>query len=388
MGRDSLRLPSLQPHPATFILFRPPSTPNDDEVFTSDLVTSSTRSLNYKKSCPALMGTASRRLERINEDLYDDEESSTSDENGSPVSYKDHFEPGAYHGGQTLSKKRSFLLVDVIDNLEGRPPPKKQDTHDSASVISTGSVEIAGPQTRGRSLARHRSTFDLLYNSSKENACRPHSPPTNRTETISGELELGARRNMEPVPARGRQPGLRSKKSMIALSIERNRSTSPSKSRLNEMDTQQITSFDALFEDSNNNLKADPSLKPVDIGDSTALATMPALETASRPLERVPIKRNFSRQTALLMQMPQERPTTKHARQLRHTKSAKDILQSYSPNRPQYSETCPDTNKKAQGTSAIPTKTELRASKRAAKQASLRDDLRSLLGMKKKKASV
>lgn len=235
-----------------------------------------------------------------------------------------------------LSKKRSFLLGDVLDDLEGRPP-KRRDTRSTTAQSPAGAIDLqASAYGSARRLKRQASDFDLLYGSARSGVVSVEQPE--ETPIAHPVLET-LPSTTEDWPARGRQ--LRSKKSMIAMSLERAKAISPSRHRLDQMDTQHFTSFDALLEI--------PAGFKGDLCGPTLHKDPPA--AISFDLTTNPAR--------------QLRETSGNVPRLRHVKSAKDILQKYS-NR------SPPPPKRDVGTV------------KAARETALRRGLRDLLGKRKR----
>lgn len=372
------------PHPATYILFRPPCTPRDDELFTTDLELSQPRALNYKMSCPALLGTASRKLQPIDEDRFADSDVVESDCDSLHESTIDSTPVQENHG---LSKKRSFLLVDVLDSVEGRSSAKRVATCDEIASTSTESIAINnGNHTP--SIRRHKSDFDMLYSSSRRAAPgRQRIEESNRDRRVAMESLF---ENERQSSSRGRQPQLRSKKSLLALSLETKRASSPSKSRLDQIDTERVTSFDALLNQTQHYKSAATVQTALDQYQASSEDRLHDRKGIEVDLQQNPngVANNFSVQTARLKVMPREqtRPTT--GRPLRHAKSARDILQKYSVNR-QDLDKMPPSKSTIREAPLVDDKDVFsekkidRAEKRAVKEASLRSGLRNLLGMKR-----
>ncbi|CCG83013.1 protein of unknown function [Taphrina deformans PYCC 5710] len=365
----------LKPHPSTYILFRPPASPlcDAEEVFHTDIELAQKRTLDYKKSCPALLGTASKQLARISE-TFDNASDAEEEEPGSEHEARNDaiqmFEQQPTTT-KTLNKKRSFLLVDVIDNVEGRAAIKRQDPRDTSSLLSNDSIGIDTPRSvrrEARAIKRQKSDFDVLYANSKElvKSCRQFGDKSHENALIDGN----GRMTIEPGFRKSGQAELRHRKSMITMSLRSNRSTSPSRTRLDRIDMEELTSFDKLLQEPHT-FKTAPA--------DTLLDTKPLIVTSfasGPPLKQImKLDHPFSHNTELLKQMPATKLNTRSCRKLRHSKSAKEVLQKYStkkvPN--------PRTNMKAE----LPPSpgTDHAAKESVSKKSSIRSGLRHLLGL-------
>lgn len=177
------RFPALQSngtHPATYILVPGPvETLNDDEVFTTDLDTTASLRPDLRKSCPMLNMTASRTLQRITEDLdvqkeASDAESELEQSCASPEAWNEGGLPvqsSMIVKGQ-ISRKRSFLLADIIDDVEGRRPNKRGDNRQK----SRDPHSMNSSEARSRSLRHQKSDFDVLYASARHSASSQDNP--------------------------------------------------------------------------------------------------------------------------------------------------------------------------------------------------------------------
>ncbi|ORY74111.1 hypothetical protein BCR37DRAFT_384539 [Protomyces lactucae-debilis] len=280
------------------------------------------RRLNYKQSCPALMGTASRlfaeqpECQMETQELPDLRSLMHSEERAiqsrSPLESLDCMQPPI----RTLRNKRSILLADIIDDVEGRPPRKRLDqrrgTASIASAVSVDSIDIVSGPPGPQPLRPKASQFDLLYQSSKalsssarekpvSSSSRDQKPPEDliiERQIPSAQLE----------PRRGR--ALRPAVSLLSMRVAGGRSASPAKRRLEDIDTGHITSFDALL----------PPVAP-EGSDAT-------MHDASPPDTQMRRSMRFARNTKLLMELPPS-VTNMPPRRLRHAKSAKDILRKY-----------------------------------------------------------
>lgn len=393
-------------HPANYILFPVPATPicdEEDEVFFSEIQGTCPPSLKYKQSCPALLGTASKRLERIAEDRQA-RATSESDEGMPPSSSPSNFEDSIVKytnhsqvNGHALAKKRSFLLVDVLESVEGRRPVKRQDLHNTNEALPTGSDRMVSRYRSHRpsgGVKKQQCEFDIRYTSAQsQSTVSSKSTETPKQDCSSGSptsLDFDVKQGVSRTDTahdsdRGRSGRLRPAKSMISISLERARSTSPCKTRLDLIDTARITSFDTL-------LQTDLSCKgailepPVDQSTSTILRfeSQQGVYKGRPDVASVDFgstsRVDFSRNTELLKQIPPNIVPPARPRRLRHAKSAKDVLQKYVASKPDGDAPKVSTGPAASGIGEVGQRKE---DKRRAKQVSLRDGLRNLLGLKK-----
>lgn len=309
-----------RPHPSTYILLPDVETCRDDEVFIADVGNIRPRTLNYQKSCPALTGTASGRLrsswEESNVSAVSTLSTSISDSHGSNVYSNKNYPPRLNNNQKRLTKKRSFLLTDILDDMEGRPPAKRIDksqsievpNHRASGFVSTQESYEGHEHNQGHGC---NALCDVLENDESRQAC------TNQTEQDVCKIST---------PSRGRSRQLRSRKSIVAMSIDRARALSPSGTRLDAMELDQITSFDAFF-DSSQGFKAEAAATKTAFCASAVLSHGDAAQCKTANDQRqFSRKRNFSSNTRRLQQMPLETDVRTTCQQLRHAKSAKDIL--------------------------------------------------------------
>jgi hypothetical protein len=294
------------------------------------------RQISVRPSCPVLSGTASR--------LFAEEDTNAKQLTASPSLGAGNMADmrASIHGSvqtsdrstlgpldclqppaRNLNRKRSILLADVIDDVEGRQPRKRLATQmkspSALSATSASSIAIARVRRSPRILRPKASQFDLLYQSSKQQSFSSQKPlvmtqPTSDTpSSFEYDLALGKRPIAQLDPPRGRT--LRPCTSLLTLRVQDARSASPAKRRLEDIDTRHITSFDSL-------------LRP-----ATLAADEQAMPDASPNRPDLPATNPNFRNAKLLLDLPEapRDPTrfTGVQRRLRHTKSAKDILRRY-----------------------------------------------------------
>jgi hypothetical protein len=277
-----------------------------------------------------------------------------------------------------LSKKRSFLLVDVLEDIEGTRDHKRQDTHETCSTRSTDSIEINVSSNKSlRQIRRQRSDFDVLYANSRSQ----QSAQTTLSDHDFGQsVQLQSSSSIQPLEGtphalskrNSPKQRLRSKKSMIALSLER-LGTNICKSRLDGIDTNEITSFDTVLQ-KDCDLKAEPAGVCLDTTVSRSPLALANHRINLNPLEAHPSEHIFARNTELLKQLPDTTTKSRRVkRPLRYAKSAKDILERYKTDsrRSEYT----SSGQKDEATQDFDGK--------RSKAETLRGNLRSLLGLKR-----
>lgn len=284
-----------------------------------------------------------------------------------------------------LSKKRSFLLMDVLDEVEGRPGKRQELSCPQVTVTprKTDSSLSIHAYSGGRKLKRQMSDFDVLYASAKSRKLDREEKTPLQTGVVRpvdkhAESELAALAGpIEEWPSRGRQ--LRPKRSMIAMSLERAKAISPSRHRLDELDTNKITSFDALLE--------------IPVGFK-AEPCSPALVREAAPLKshdvsgsKVDFEMDATSSSAQCGAKERERRAlasfTRNNR-LRHVKSAKDILQKYSTSSSHPPPPLSRSNLKLTGEEKDACGDMGQSPKRVTREMTLRNSLRGLLGLRRK----
>ncbi len=218
-------------HPATSILFKPP--PIQEEIFaTEEFEQGKPRQLQYKISCPNLMGTASRCLQTVKEEIKENVEQNEmikwngTDSYSSPDSLPSLLSSCTTSSSTTTvytideiprpmankspKKMRSFLLADIIETVEGALT--HEETRSSGWLYPNSTAKIVClDQTRyfSSSLPIESLTSDVIMSNVTRSDCKRYckteasdsaGQPFGISDVLSAQTEALRNCNVPPQP--------------------------------------------------------------------------------------------------------------------------------------------------------------------------------------------